>query len=219
MHTHIHIHTHTCAHRCAASINSGRPVKCPRSPNSSSSVPAHAVQVTWSRASPGSTPCARSVCGGGGRGTYAVQVNWSHASSGSTPPSAGSVCGEGGAGAGACMWCRWSCRAQCQGRGPVQRVRACVLGGGAHLEHQPGHMGLAKQADACSNKRGAMGYGSRRQQMVVVEESEFGESRAGAILMFGQVGVKIAAKTICSGRQAAGDRRRSRLSAPRIKRA
>eukprot|EP00955_Chlamydomonas_euryale_P097379 365071-Chlamydomonas_euryale.AAC.9 len=66
--------------------------------------------------------------------------------------------------------------------------------------------------------KGAIDYGPRqRHQTVVVEKSELGQGRASAILMFGRVGVKNAVRTVCCGRQAAGDRRRSRLSAPWIK--
>eukprot|EP00955_Chlamydomonas_euryale_P048759 354069-Chlamydomonas_euryale.AAC.21 len=52
-------------------------------------------------------------------------------------------------------------------------------------------------------------------------KSELGESQSGTILMFGQSGVKAAAITchMCYGRQAAGGRRQSKVSAPCIKRA
>eukprot|EP00955_Chlamydomonas_euryale_P112403 366130-Chlamydomonas_euryale.AAC.30 len=74
------------------------------------------------------------------------------------------------------------------------------------LAHRPGHMGLARLADACSNKRWAMGRDnvSRRLSWRQFSElgclhdavlSKFGEGRAGAILIFPPVGVKIAART------------------------
>eukprot|EP00955_Chlamydomonas_euryale_P019731 210426-Chlamydomonas_euryale.AAC.1 len=74
------------------------------------------------------------------------------------------------------------------------------------LAHQPGHMGLATLADASpKQKRRATGHASRRRrQTVVVERSELGESPVGVILMFGRVGVNIAAMTCARGCEAMG---------------
>eukprot|EP00955_Chlamydomonas_euryale_P048996 354149-Chlamydomonas_euryale.AAC.4 len=53
-----------------------------------------------------------------------------------------------------------------------------------------------------------MDQAPRQRHQTGREKSTFGEGRAGAILMLGRVGAKIAAKTMWHGRQAAGGRRR-----------
>eukprot|EP00955_Chlamydomonas_euryale_P074529 362057-Chlamydomonas_euryale.AAC.14 len=65
----------------------------------------------------------------------------------------------------------------------------------------------------------AMDHGPRQhRQTAVQEKSELREGWAGAILMFGRFGIKIAARTMCYGRQPAGGKRQLRLSARLIKR-
>eukprot|EP00955_Chlamydomonas_euryale_P071480 361089-Chlamydomonas_euryale.AAC.2 len=89
----------------------------------------------------------------------------------------------------------------------------------ARLMRQPGRMGLAAP-HGCSLKQ-AFGHGPRQRCQTVRAWRNPSLERAvpGASFMFGRVGTKIAARTMCCRRQVAGGRRQSGLSAPWIKRA